>query len=105
MADATPTRGTAADREVVRATIDLASLDTIARPREGTAYVLVELEASLLGDVALWLDDARFEFDVVDPVLGTVEPRGGEVPPDPWPRPLVRATLDRVGVGLLEPDR
>lgn len=88
--------------EVLSATIDLASLDTIARPREGTAYVLVEHRESLLSEIRLWIDDVQFEFAVVDPVYGTVEPQGGSVTESGWPLPLVRAVLDRVGVGLLE---
>ena len=87
-------------REFLSATIDLESLDTIARPREGTAYVLVELRESLLAEVRLWIEDAGLEFAVVDPVMGTVEPRGGALETDAPPFPLVRALLDRVGVGL-----
>lgn len=87
-------------REFLSATIDLESLDTIARPREGTAYVLVELRESLLHEVRLWIEDAGLEFAVVDPVMGTVEPRGGGLQESSWPFPLVRALLDRVGVGL-----
>ncbi|QLD90534.1 hypothetical protein HWV07_16425 [Natronomonas salina] len=88
--------------EVLSATIDLASLDTIARPHDGTAYVLLELRESLLSEVRLWIEDVQFEFAVVDPVYGTVEPMGGSVTGRGWPLPLVRAVLDRVGVGLLE---
>lgn len=88
--------------EVLSATIDLASLDTIARLREGTAYVLLELRESLLSEIRLWIDDVQFEFAVVDPVYGTVEPKDGTVKESGWPLPLVRAVLDRVGVGLLE---
>lgn len=105
MARSAPTGRTASDREVVSATIDLASLDTIARPREGTAYAMIELEGTLLRDVGLWLDEAQFEFAVVDPVLGTVEPRGGSVRRSSWPFPLVRSVLDRVGVGLRAEER
>ena len=52
-------------------------MDTVARPREGTAYVLLELRASLLSEIHLWIADAQFEFAVVDPVYGTVEPKAG----------------------------
>ena len=87
------------------ATIDLATLETIVRPRDGTAHVTFELEGTLLRDVGLRLDGARFEFAVVDPVLGTVEPRGGSIRRSSRPFPLVRTVLDRVGIGLLEADR
>lgn len=119
MAETSATGPTRGGREYLSATIDLESLDTIARPHEGTAYVLLELRESLLADVVLWLGDVRLEFSVVDPALGTVEPRDGTVEPrgrtveprgetlaaDAWPLPLVRAVLDRVGVGLLERSR
>jgi hypothetical protein len=91
---------TADRREFLSATIDLESLDTIARSREGTAYAILELRESLLYDVRLWIGDAGLEFAVVDPVMGTVEPRGGDLAESDWPYPLVRALLDRVGVGL-----
>lgn len=105
MAESTATDATREGREFLSATIDLDSLDTIARPHGGTAYVLLELRESLLADVGLWLGDARLEFSVVDPVLGTVEPRDGTVAGSAWPLPLVRAVLDRVGVGLQERPR
>lgn len=104
MPQSTSTDATAPEREVLSATIDLESLDTIARPHEGTAYVMLELRASLLAECRLWFGDVALEFAVVDPVLGTVEPRGGCVEESAWPFPLVRAVLDRVGVGLLEGD-
>lgn len=105
MARPIQTEPTTPEREVVSATIDLATLDTIVRPRDGTGYVMFELEGTLLRDVRLWLDEVRFEFAVVDPVLGTVEPRGGSIRRSSWPFPLVRTVLDRVGIGLLEADR
>ena len=94
-----PPRDPAGDREVVGATVELASLESVARAR-GTAHVLIELEASLLADVTLWLEGDRLGFDVVDPVRGTVTPRGA-LAGSPWPFPLVRTVLDRAGVRLL----
>lgn len=64
--------------------------------------MLLELRESLLSEVRFWIDDVQFEFAVVDPIYGTVEPKVGPMTERGWPRPLVRAVLDRVGVGLLE---
>lgn len=100
MAESSTTDPTRQGHEFLSATIDLESLDTIARSQEGTAYVLVELRDSLLHEVRLWIEDAGLEFSVLDPVMGTVEPRGGALEASGWPFPLVRALLDRVGVGL-----
>lgn len=102
MAESTATDATRVGREVLSATIDLETLDTIARPHEGTAYVMLELRESLLAECRLWIGDVPLAFAVVDPALGTVEPRGGAVEESAWPFPLVRAVLDRVGVGLVE---
>lgn len=94
-----------AEREVVGATVELAPLETIARPRRGTAHVLIELEATLLEDVTLWLAGDRLEFTVVDPVRGTVTVRGDTLGRSQWPFSLVRTVLDRVGVRLLAEER
>lgn len=104
MAESTATDATCVGREVLSATIDLATLDTIARTHEGTAYVMLDLRESLLAECRLWIDDVALEFAVDDPVLGTVEPRDSAVEGSDVPATLVRAVLDRVGVGLVARD-
>jgi len=101
MAQPSPTDPAVPEREVMSATIDVSTLDLITPNVEGTAYVTIELEDSLLRSVTLWLDETRFDFSVVDPVLGTVEHCGGSIQHTSWPLPLVRTVLDRVGIGLL----